>query len=105
MAEFPGAVWADEARRALDELNRGGRPGLFNQAHELFEQEKYLEAAALFLETAGDRRDELAERALYFRAVSLLKAEDFTGSEQAFRELRQIFPDGSLRPKPDCTWD
>lgn len=95
MARFPGGIWAGEAGRRLDELGALNQVGLFQQAMNLFDQKKYDEARTFFIR-ARDQGDDrtLAERAAYFAAVSLTRAERWEAARSDFLALAQRDPAG-----------
>ncbi|MBW2060013.1 MAG: tetratricopeptide repeat protein [Deltaproteobacteria bacterium] len=91
--KFPDSVWAVESGRRLSEIYRPNE--LFQKAMHLFDQGRYREARILFDRTRekADRQD-LKERAAYFSAISLFKAEEWPEALIAFQDLLAAYAPG-----------
>ncbi|MBW2052177.1 MAG: tetratricopeptide repeat protein [Deltaproteobacteria bacterium] len=91
--EFPHSPWAGESSHRLSEIY--GPAGLFKRAMNFYDQARYRQAYCFFFETrekTGEPR--LKERATYFAALSLFKAEEWVDAMAAFRDLLAEFSTG-----------
>jgi len=89
----PASLWAKESSRRLSEVY--APTDLFQNAMLLFDQARYKDAYYLFLQThEKSNQGDLKERAAYFAAISLFKAEEWDEALAGFKAFLAKYPQG-----------